>query len=116
MPARLACPPGGPTTWRRLARRRSWLLAVLALTGCTMQTFHLHSGDAPDPDTLTQVVETQNFFVGGVGQELALNAAAACVRGERVVAVEVHRSLINVLLSYASFGFYTPAQAVVHCR
>jgi hypothetical protein len=95
-----------------------WLAAAAfcALAGCTMQTFHLQHADDMDQSGVIQREDTQNFFIGGLGQELSVNAAAACAAKERVVSVETYRSLVNVLLSFASFGLYTPAQAVVRCR
>ena len=96
---------------------KSWrvLPFALALAACTTQTFPLRAVDESAPSPSVQVHQ-QRFFIGGLGQEATINAVKACVRAERVVAVETHRSVNDVLLGLLTLGLYSPAHAVVSCR
>ncbi len=92
------------------------LFAALMLAGCTTQTFDLRQNEQDRDAGRIVVDETQDFFVGGPGQERVLNAAAACSEVQRVVQVQMSRSLLDGVLSFITLGVYSPAHVRVRCR
>jgi len=87
-------------------------LAILALSGCAQQTFHING----TTDAAPKKNEMQQFFVSGIGQKQELDAAAICGGAKKVVKVEVQQEAIDCLLGVVTFGIYTPRHARVYCR
>jgi len=86
-------------------------LLLVALTGCSTQSFTMNTGAEPTP---TKEV-MQPFFVSGLGQTQEIDAAEICDGVENVAKVESHMSFMNGLLGTLTSGVYTPRQAKVYC-
>lgn len=87
------------------------LVAAAALTGCVTQTATLRHATRS-----TDNVTTHEFFLGGVGQEKNVDAAAVCGGADKVAKVQSKLEVKDVLLGAVTLGIYTPRTAVVSCR
>ena len=87
------------------------LLAVallsLMVTGCAQQSFKLNDGVTVNP----KETKTAHFFVSGIGQSEAIDAAKVCGGADKVVKTEVQQTFVNGLLGFVTFGIYTPREA-----
>ncbi|AFI89642.1 lipoprotein bor [Pectobacterium parmentieri] len=88
-------------------------LALLALmmSGCAQQSFTVKNEATAAPNQTT----THHFFVSGIGQQKAIDAAAVCGGSDKVVRTEVQQTFVNGLLNVATFGIYTPREARIYC-
>ncbi|MBN1087391.1 lipoprotein bor [Erwinia aphidicola] len=89
------------------------VVAVLSLTvtGCAQQSFKLNNGVTVNP----QETKTAHFFVSGIGQSDAIDAAKVCGGADKVVKTEVQQTFVNGLLGFVTLGIYTPREARVYC-
>jgi len=87
------------------------VVAAVALSGCAQQTFSVNKDIAETPKQIT----THHFFVSGIGQAKTVDAAAVCGGAEKVVRTEVQQTFTDGLLSFVTFGIYTPRDARVYC-
>ena len=88
------------------------LIALLTLSGCATQTYHINAGNVSAPT----VDESQTFFISGLGQEKAMNAASICGGSENIIKVESKHEFIDGLMSALTAGIYTPRHAKVYCK
>ena len=88
------------------------VLFTLLFMGCSTQTCYVN-GQANSSIPTQEVM--QPFFVDGIGQKQAINAAEVCYGAENVAKVESQQSFLNIVLSTITFGIYTPRQAKVYC-
>lgn len=88
------------------------LTLVVMLAGCAQQTFSIKDNMS---DSSYSQKQTQHFFVSGIGQEKNVDAASVCGGRDNVARVEVQQTFLNVLLSLATLGIYTPREARVYC-
>ena len=58
---------------------------------------------------------THHFFVSGIGQKKAVDAAKICGGAENVVKTETQQTFVNGLLGFITLGIYTPLEARVYC-
>lgn len=88
------------------------LVAAVALSGCAAQTFYVNgnSNAAPTQEKM------QTFWIYGIGQEQAIDAARVCGGSDKVVKVETQQTFIDGLLGMVTFGIYTPRDAKVFCK
>ncbi len=86
-------------------------LLSLTVTGCAQQSFKLNNGVTVNP----QETKTAHFFVSGIGQSDAIDAAKVCGGADKVVKTEVQQTFVNGLLDFVTFGIYTPREARVYC-
>lgn len=87
--------------------------AVAALmTGCATQTTLVNGGSSATPT----YVESQKFFVSGIGQEKTVDAAKVCGGASKVAQVESVEEAKDVLFGVVTFGIYTPRTAKVYCK
>ena len=56
---------------------------------------------------------THHFFVSGIGQKKAVDAAKICGGAENVVKTETQQTFVNGLLGFITLGIYTPLEACV---
>ena len=84
---------------------------ALLFSGCATQTFYFNSNSTTTPAKL----ETQTFFISGLGQEQAMNAAEICGGAFNVAAVESKQNAIDIVLGVLTLGIYTPRSATVYC-
>lgn len=87
------------------------LCAMLVLTGCATQTYYVNDGGG----SLPTKKKLQSFFVGGIGQEQAIDASGICGGAEKVAKVESKLNGLDGFLSVVTFGIYTPRTAKVYC-
>ena len=92
-------------------RTTSIALALLLLSGCANQSFNM-SGTATNNATQDK---SQHFFVNGIGQKKAVNAAEVCGGADKVASVEVQQTFVNGFFSVITMGIYTPRSARVYC-
>ncbi len=88
------------------------IAAVLLMSGCATQTYHINGGASSTPNAN----EMQNFFVDGIGQTQELDAAKICGGADKVVKVESKQEALDVLLAMVTGGIYTPRHAKVYCK
>lgn len=86
-------------------------IMVLLVSGCARQQFSINKGMITEPG---QTV-THHFFVSGIGQSKAIDASEVCGGSEKIVRTEVQQTFVNGLLSFITFGIYTPREARVYC-
>lgn len=93
------------------------LLGVLT-SGCATQTYLIspEAGSTITSETPTDHSEMQTFFVGGLGQEQQVDAAAECGGQEKVAGVQTQFTPLNWVLGFVSSGIYTPRQIRVYCK
>ena len=85
----------------------------LLLNGCATQTYHINPvGDA----YVVKEERMQNFFVAGIGQEKAMDAAEICGGAENIIKVESKLSFLDGFLGVLTQGIYTPRTAKVYCK
>lgn len=84
---------------------------TLFVSGCAQQTFTIASNQGEKAQETSQA-----FFVSGIGQEKKINADEVCGGADKVVKVEVQQTFVNGLLSFVTFGIYTPREARVYCK
>lgn len=107
----------------------STLAVALFLAGCAKQTFVLDgnpkemkrnevffSEEPFDPNNDASSKKTHHFFVAGLAQGKAINPARVCGSTSRVAKVETQVTFLNGLLSFITFGIYTPHEARVYCK
>lgn len=87
------------------------LCSVLA-TGCATQTYVLAEQTQEKP-TYSKM---QTFFVAGLAQEQAVNAAAVCNGADNVTTVKTKLTFVNGVLGQVTQGIYTPRQIMVYCK
>ncbi|RPH31018.1 lipoprotein bor [Buttiauxella warmboldiae] len=87
------------------------VIATVVLSGCAQQRFTINKEIAEKPQQTT----THHFFVSGIGQTKTIDAAAVCGGADKVVRTEVQQTFVNGLLSFVTFGIYTPRDARVYC-
>lgn len=86
-------------------------ICLALLSGCATQTYTLSSQSQAKPS----YDRMQTFFVGGIGQERKVDAAAVCGGADNVAKVETQLSPLNVLIRTLQ-GVYTPLQMKVYCK
>lgn len=86
--------------------------ALLAMSGCATQTYHINGGSASEPTA----DKMQNFFISGLGQQKEINAATVCGGADKVVKVESKLEFVDGLLGVLTGGLYTPRHAKVYCK
>ena len=89
------------------------VLAVtsLALAGCAKQTFEATGFAAGAPDLEQQ----STFFIGGLGQEDTVDAAAVCGGAQNVAAVESELEPLDAVLGFVTISIYSPRTMRVYC-
>lgn len=90
------------------------LVAILAtiLSACATQTFTLQDSPA---DIEPKQEDMQTFFIGGIGQEQAINAAEICGGADKVAKIEAKERFWDGVLGLVTYGIYTPRTAKVYC-
>lgn len=91
------------------------LLAAVT-SGCATQNYLVSSQVVPTATTTPDAESMQTFFVSGLGQEQAIDAAKACNGKQNVASIQTESSLLNNALGFLSFGIYTPRQIRVYCK
>ena len=89
-------------------------IAAAMLVGCANQRFNV-AGDVSDA-SMAKSEDRQAFFVSGIGQKQAVNAAQVCGDASKVQGVAVEQSGMDVLLGMVTLGIYTPRTARVYCK
>lgn len=90
-------------------RFASLALAAVALTGCYHAT--VETGRAPSAQTISN--QWASGWVYGLVPPKAVETASKCPSG--VSKVDTQLSFPNMLVSYLTFGIYTPMSIVVTC-
>lgn len=87
------------------------IILVATLAACSTQTAYINgqTGKLAKEDM-------QTFFVSGLGQTQAVDAAAVCGGASKVVKVERQTSFLNGILGLLTSGIYTPYDARVYCQ
>jgi Bor protein len=90
------------------------IISALALTmilgACSTQTVFVNgTGGALKKEDM------QTFFVSGLGQTQAIDAAAVCGGAANVAKVERVEAPLNILLRFLTAGIYSPVDAKVYC-
>ena len=85
-------------------------------SGCATQNYLVSSQVAPTANTTASADEMQTFFISGIGQEQAIDAAKVCKGKNNVASIQTQSSVINNALGIISFGIYTPRQIRVYCK
>lgn len=91
------------------------LLAAVT-SGCATQNYLVSSQVAPSSTTTADADSMQTFFISGLGQEQAIDAAQVCDGKQNVASIQTESSLLNNALGFISFGIYTPRQIRVYCK
>tara|TARA_Y100001960_G_C14025888_1_gene518252 strand:- start:7 stop:348 length:342 start_codon:yes stop_codon:yes gene_type:complete len=105
------------------------LAATFMLTACAQQTFVMDgntkglnnenlqfSEEVLETTRGADKIEHEHFFLSGIGQSQAINAAKVCGSASRVARVETKQNVLQGLLSFITLGIYTPREASVYCR
>lgn len=82
------------------------------LFGCAAQTFNINEGSAAAPTEQ----KSQHFFISGLGQQQAIDAAKVCGGADKIIKVEAQHTFVNGVLGFVTFGIYTPRDAKVYCK
>jgi len=88
------------------------IMALLAISGCATQTYHINPGNSSTPTA----DKMQNFFISGLGQEQEMDAASICGGADKVIKVASKHEFVDGLLGVLTFGLYTPRHAKVYCK
>ena len=85
---------------------------ALLITGCAQQTFTIskQTGSSSTKETITH-----HFFVSGIGQKKAVDAAKICGGAENVVKTETQQTFVNGLLRFYYFRHLYSAGSAVLC-
>ena len=94
--------------------RKTLLVLVIcfSMVSCATQQFTAHDGSMG----VERKNSLDNFFIGGIGQEVQVNAADLCEGSQNIARVERQRSFINALIAGLSFNIWTPLQSKVYCK
>ena len=84
------------------------LIILLSSASCTVHTFTY--GDGPKQG-YTKVLKQHNF-VGGLISDNTPNIVE--LNGETDYKIEVKHSIVDSLLSFLSFGLYTPTTIIIY--
>lgn len=87
------------------------LCSVLA-TGCATQTYVL----AEQTQEQRIYSKAQTFYVSGIAQQQAVNAAAVCNGADNVTTIKTKLTFKNGVLGHLTQGIYTPRQIMVYCK
>ncbi len=82
------------------------------LVSCATQQFTVNDSSLG----IERKNKLDNFFIGGIGQDVQTNAADLCNGSENVVRVESQFTFINSLIGGLSWGIWTPRQGRVYCK
>lgn len=93
-------------------KKTAILLALVAMTGCATQTYHINGSSSSEPTA----DKMQNFFISGLGQQQEINAASVCGGADKVIKVESKQEPVDILLGMLTAGIYTPRHAKVYCK
>jgi len=88
------------------------LILCISMVSCANQQFTSHQGSLG----IDRKNSLDNFFIGGIGQEVQVDAAALCQGSENVARVERQRTFINGVIGWISMGIWTPLQSRVYCK
>ena len=88
------------------------LAILLFVSGCASQTFTINGSTSAEPTNQS----SQHFFIHGLGQEKATDAATLCGGAENIIKVEVQQTFVNGFLAAITYGIYTPRDAKVYCK
>ena len=88
-------------------------LLTIFLASCSTQTFIVSPGGASA--AVPTLEESQPFFVGGVGQDAVVDAAAICGGAANIARIETEQAPLDVALSYLTGSIYSPRTARVFC-
>lgn len=92
----------------------STLLISIAMVGCANQRFNV-AGEVTDASSV-KAEDSQSFFISGIGQKQAVDAAKVCGSAAQVSGVAVEQAPMDVLLGVVTLGIYTPRTARVYCK
>jgi len=88
-----------------------FLLGFL-LVSCATQQFTVN-----DPSLgIERKNRLDNFFIGGIGQDVQTRAADLCNGSENVVRIETQLTFINSAINLLTWGIWTPRQSRVYCK
>lgn len=92
------------------------VLAVSAfvLAGCANTRFNV-TGEIT-PSSQPKYEERQNYFISGLGQMKTVDATRICGGAEKVSAVAKEMTFIDGLISFVTFGIWTPETTRVYCK
>ena len=85
---------------------------ALLVTGCAQQTFTVQNKPAA---VAPKETITHHFFVSGIGQKKAVDAAKFVAAQKIIVKTETQQTFVNGLLGFITLGIYTPLEAIVYC-
>jgi uncharacterized lipoprotein YajG len=88
------------------------LIVCFSMAGCATQQFTAHDGSMG----VERKNSLDNFFIGGIGQEVQVNAADLCEGSENIARVERQRTFLNGLIGILSSNIWTPLQSKVYCK
>lgn len=86
------------------------IAVLLMLTACS--TVSVRHSDKMPPIKPT-VTGTNHFFIGGIGQENIIDAKEIC--GDRGYSFNTYYSFGDGLLTFFTFGIYTPSSYKIYC-
>lgn len=87
-------------------------LGLVALTGCATQTAFIQNGAKVEP----AFSKSQSFYISGIGQENAVNAAEVCGGADKVAKVQSLQKPKDIGVTVLTLGIYTPHTAEVFCK
>ena len=87
------------------------LAAVLLLSACSVVSFDMSDSK---PAVLPHATGTNDFFIGGIGQEQIIPITEMCRKG--VSTVKVKYTFMDGFLAVLTFGIYTPNTYEVYCN
>lgn len=90
------------------------LSSFVLLSGCSRQMINFASEN--DRSQTPLVSSSNDFFLGGVFQSGIIDAAGVCGGRSKVAQVATVTSVQNILLTWITFGLYTPRSYEVYCR
>ena len=88
------------------------LIICLSMVSCATQQFTAYDGSMG----VERKNSMDNFFIGGIGQDVQVNAADLCKGSENIARVERQRTFINFAIGFLTGNIWSPLQSKVYCK
>ena len=95
-----------------MSRKTILIATAILISSCSSQTFNINGANGEIPTSQS----SQNFFIGGIGQEKISNAAEICGGVEKIIKVESQQTFLNGFIGLITLGIYTPRDVKVYCK